>query len=69
MNKAALVLVIIGAINWGLVGLLRFDAVAFLCGGSSTMLSRAVYTVISAAGLWSVPLLLGDDDAQQQRGD
>ena len=61
MDKAALILVIFGAINWGLVGLLRFDAIAFLCGGSGAMLSRAIYAVIAAAGFWSISLLFRDD--------
>jgi uncharacterized membrane protein YuzA (DUF378 family) len=48
---AALVLVIVGAVNWGLVGIAQFDLVAALFGGSSSPLSRVVYTLVGAAGL------------------
>lgn len=47
----ALVLVIIGAINWGLVGLFQFDLVAALFGGQDSPLSRIVYTIVGVAGL------------------
>lgn len=56
-DRAALVLVIIGALNWGAVGLFGFDLVAFLCGGQTAALSRVVYTLVGLAGLWCVSLL------------
>lgn len=56
-DRAALVLVIIGALNWGAVGLFGFDLVAFLCGGQTAALSRVVYTLVGIAGLWCVSLL------------
>ena len=57
MDRVSLVLVIIGAINWGLIGLFQFDLVAFLFGGQSALLSRVVYALVGAAGLWSISLL------------
>ena len=57
LDKIALLLVVIGAVNWGLVGLFDFDLVAFLCGGSLSLASRIVYTVIALAGIWCVTLL------------
>ena len=57
MDRLSLALVIIGAINWGLVGLFQFDLVAFLFGGQAALLSRILYTIIGAAGLWSISLL------------
>ncbi|MEG1972104.1 MAG: DUF378 domain-containing protein [Oscillospiraceae bacterium] len=57
LDKTALTLVIIGAINWGCVGLFSFDAVAWLFGGSTALLARAVYILIAAAGIWCVTLL------------
>ena len=51
MDRVSLVLVIIGAINWGLIGLFQFDLVAFLFGGQGAMISRILYAVIGAAGL------------------
>lgn len=57
LDKTSLVLVIIGAINWLLVGVARFDLVAFLFGGSASILSRVIYTIIGLAGLWAITIL------------
>lgn len=57
MDKIALLLVIIGAINWGLLGIFSFDLVAYLFGGQAAVVSRIIYTVIAAAGLWCISLL------------
>lgn len=57
MDRLSLALVIIGAINWGLVGLFQFDLIAFLFGGQAALLSRILYTIVGAAGLWSISLL------------
>ena len=62
INKIALALAIIGCINWGLVGLFSFDAVAWLFGGTGAILSRIVYTLVAIAGLWCVNLLFRDDE-------
>ena len=50
LDRIALVLVIIGALNWGAVGLFGFDLVAFLCGGQMAVLSRVIYTVVGGRG-------------------
>ena len=55
MDMVALILSVIGCINWGLVGLFRFDLVAWLFGGSASLLSRIVYTLVGLAGLWCIP--------------
>ncbi|WP_081411965.1 DUF378 domain-containing protein [Alicyclobacillus herbarius] len=57
MNNVALTLVIIGAVNWLLVGLFQFDAVAALLGGVDSLLSRIVYVIIGLAGLYAITLL------------
>ena len=57
MDKIALLLVIIGAVNWGLVGIFQFDLVAWLFGGQGSLFSRIVYTVVGLAGLWCVSFL------------
>ncbi len=57
MDNTALVLVILGAINWGAIGLFGVDLVALLCGGQTAILSRIIYTVIGLAGLWCITLL------------
>ena len=65
IDKIALLLVIIGALNWGGVGLFGFDTVAFLFGGQLSVFSRVVYTLVGLAGLWCVTLLFrtGDETA------
>ncbi len=57
MDMAALIISIIGCINWGLVGIFQFDLVAWLFGGSGALLSRIVYTVVGLAGLWCISFL------------
>lgn len=57
MDRFSLLLVIVGAINWGLVGLFQFDLIAFLFGGQAAMISRVLYTIVGAAGLWSISML------------
>ena len=57
MDKIALVLSIIGGLNWGLVGLFKFDAVAYLFGGQASMFSRAVYILVCIASIWCISLL------------
>lgn len=60
LDKVSLVLVIIGAINWALIGVFQFDLVAFLFGGQSAVFSRIVYTLVGAAGLWCISMLFGE---------
>jgi len=57
MDTIALILSIIGCVNWGLVGIFRFDLVAWLFGSSGSLFSRLVYTLIALAGLWCVTFL------------
>ena len=57
VDKIALLLVIIGAINWGLIGIFQFDLVAYLFGGQGALISRIIYTLVGAAGLWCISLL------------
>lgn len=51
LGLIALLLVVVGAINWGLVGIAQFDLVAFLFGGQSATLSRVVYSLVGIAGV------------------
>ena len=60
VSKIALVLVIIGALNWGLVGIFSFDLVAYLFGGMASLVSRIIYTVVGIAGIWCIALLFKD---------
>ena len=57
LNNTSLVITIIGAITWLLVGLFRFDLVAYICGGQASTLSRIIYTIVGIAGLWCISLL------------
>ena len=57
LDRTSLVITIIGAINWLLVGLFQFDLVAFICGGQTALLSRIIYTIVGIAGLWCISLL------------
>lgn len=57
MDTLALILSIIGCINWGLVGIFKFDLVAWIFGGQAAIISRIIYTVIALAGLWCITLL------------
>ncbi len=64
LDKTALTLNIIGGVNWGLIGLFRFDLVAFLFGGSDSLLSRVVYSLVGLSALWCITLLFRDSDEQ-----
>ncbi len=66
IDKIALLLVIIGALNWGSIGLFSFDLVAFLFGGQSALVSRIVYTLVGLAGVWCVSLLFKDEGVKQR---
>ena len=66
MDKIALLLVIIGSVNWGLVGILNFDLVASIFGGQTAMLSRIIYTLVGAAGLWCISLLFREREIARE---
>ena len=61
MDRIALTLLIVGGVNWGSVGLFRFDIVAWLFGGQTATVSRVVYTLVGLAALWCVSLLFRSD--------
>lgn len=61
MSKLALTLVIIGALNWLLVGLFQWDLVASLFGGAGHWLARTIYTIVGIAGLYCITLLFRDE--------
>ena len=62
INKIALILVIVGALNWGLIGLFSFDLVAWISGGAATILARIIYTIVALAGIWSISMLFMNTD-------
>ncbi|MEW9108695.1 DUF378 domain-containing protein [Cytobacillus gottheilii] len=65
LQKVALVLVIIGAVNWGLVGFFQFDLVATIFGGQEAIASRIVYGLVGIAGLVSIGLLFKPVTAEE----
>ena len=60
MDTAALIIAIVGALNWGLVSLFQFDLVAWIGGGQSALLSRIIYGLVALAGVWCITLLFRD---------
>ena len=64
LYKIALVLLIVGGLNWGLIGILNFDLVAFIFGAGS-LLSRIVYTVVGVAAICSIPALFSADNGTE----
>lgn len=62
MDKIALILTIIGALNWGSIGLFQFDIVAWIGGGQGGIVSRIIYTVVALAGIWCISLLFRPED-------
>ncbi|MDO5112479.1 MAG: DUF378 domain-containing protein [Clostridia bacterium] len=65
MDTLALILMVIGALNWGLIGLLRFDLVAAIFG-DMTVLSRIVYALVGLAGVWGIALLFRRDGKKHE---
>jgi len=56
-DKLALVVVIVGAINWAFIGLFGIDLVATVFGGQLSIASRVIYTIVGLAGVWSISIL------------
>ena len=60
IDKIALILSIIGGINWGSIGIFKFDIVAWIFGGQDAAVSRIIYTLVGIAALWCISLLFRD---------
>ena len=63
MDRIALILTVIGALNWGSIGLFEFDIVAWICGGQMSVLSRIIYTIVALAGVWCISLIFRARDS------
>ena len=61
LDRLALLLVIVGALNWGSIGLFTFDLVAWIGGGQTALLSRVIYALVGIAGLWCITLLFREN--------
>jgi len=62
IDRIALLLTIIGALNWGSVGLFQFDIVGWLFNGADSLISRIIFTLVGVAGLWCISLLFRQRD-------
>ena len=62
LDKIALILVVIGAINWGAIGLFQFDIVGWIFGGQSAIVSRIIFTIVALAGIWCISLLFRENE-------
>ena len=69
IDKIALALLIVGGLNWGLVGIFSFDLVAWLFGGQAAILSRIVYVLVALAGIWCISLLFRENEMVESRND
>ena len=63
VDRIALIIAIVGALNWGSIGLFRFDLVAWIGGGQEALIPRIIYTLVALAGLWCVSLLFRSREA------
>ena len=60
LDRLALILTIVGALNWGTIGLFQFDMVAFLFGGQDSIIARIIYSLVALGGIWCISLLFRD---------
>ena len=67
LDRTALTLTILGALNWALVGIFQFDLVAWIFGGQTGIWSRIIYTIIGLAGIWCISLLFRDRPVRTER--
>ena len=67
LDKLALLLVIIGARNWGSIGIFAFDIVAWIFGGQDALVSRIIYTLVGLAGIWCISLFFRKNDVLESR--
>lgn len=69
MDRIALIITIIGALNWGSIGLFSFDIVAWIFGGQGSLLSRIVYTIVALAGIWCISLVFRAKENIEELGE
>ncbi len=62
IDRIALALNIVGGVNWGLVGIFKFDLVAWICGGQTSVFARIIYTLVGIAAVWCIALLCRNYD-------
>lgn len=62
LDRIALIIAIIGGLNWGSIGLFKFDIVAWICGGQDALIARIIYTVVGLAAIWCISLLFRESN-------
>ena len=67
LDRIALILLIIGGLNWGSVGLFQFDLVAWIFGGQTGIISRIIYTLVALAAVWCISILFREDSMLDDR--
>lgn len=65
MDRIALILTIIGGINWGSIGVFKFDIVAWIFGGQDSVLARIIYTLVCIAAIWCISFLFRNDAIEE----
>ena len=68
MDRIALILTVIGGLNWGSIGLFRFDIVAWIFGGQTSTVSRVIYTLVGLAAVWCITLLFREREESGDHG-
>jgi len=68
LDRISLILVVIGALNWGSIGLFQFDIVAWIFGGQGAVVSRIIYTLVALAGIWCLSLLFRENAVLKDTG-
>lgn len=66
LDTIALILAIVGGLNWGLIGLFQFDLVAWIFGGQDALLSRVIYTLVGVAAVWCISLFFRRNDIMEK---
>ncbi len=62
LDRLALIILIIGGINWGSIGIFEFDIVSWIFGGQSAIVSRIIYTLVAISAVWCISLLFRDNE-------
>ena len=68
LDRLALILVVIGALNWGSIGIFGFDVVAWIFGGQLAAISRIIYTIVGLAGIWCITMLFREKEPMESGG-
>ena len=67
LDRIALLLLIVGGINWGLIGIFQFDLVAFVFGGQAAVLSRIIYVLVGISAIWCISLFFKEQEMLEAR--